>query len=265
MSEHAAESRWVSWVGIGLFVALASAGYFYNLTFIQLGVVDLGSRVLELPAGRIAQAMALLAGVTLVVALGTGLVMHRRRWSESFKFKLQLLAAVAVLQTALTLVAPLLRSQTELTVWIVLASIGLGLGVPCLFGLTCDLVPIRHRGIVAAAVTSAAFLPAAVFASDWRIDQFAAQMVWFMIPSTVGLLVLAFYPMASDGFPGATAPPGQLRSRALCASRCARVAENCVHTLPGTHVRCLLRRQLGVHTHYRYAYLPQVRMGLCGV
>jgi hypothetical protein len=194
MRAHAADPGWVSWFGVGLFVAVASAGYFYNLTFVQLGLVDLGSRVLELPAENIARAMALLAGVTLLVALGTGLVMHHRRWSERFDIKLRLLAVVVVLQTALTVVAPQLRSEAELVVWIVMASIGLGLGVPSLFGLTCDLVPTRHRGMVAAVVTSAAFLPAAVFSSDWRIDQFAAQMLWLMVPSAVVLVVLAFVP-----------------------------------------------------------------------
>lgn len=188
------DTGWVPWFGIGLFVVAASAGYFYNLTFVQLGLVDLGIRVLELPEQSIARAMALLAGLTLVVALGTGLVMHYRRWSESFEFKLRLLAVVVVLQTALTAVAPHLRSEAELLVWIVFASTGLGLGVPGLFSLTCDLVPTRHRGAVAAAVTSAAFLPAAVFSSDWRIEQFAAQLLWLMVPGAVTLVILAFVP-----------------------------------------------------------------------
>ncbi|WP_158583037.1 MFS transporter [Nesterenkonia natronophila] len=194
MRPCAPDTGWVPWFGLSLFVAAASAGYFYNLTFVQLGLVDLGARVLELSEGRIARAMALLAGVTLFVAVGTGLVMHRRRWSESFEIKLRLLAVVVVLQTLLTALAPLLSSEVGLIVWIVIASVGLGLGVPSLFGLTCDLVPTRHRGTVAAAVTSVAFLPAAVFSSDWRIEQFAAQLLWLMVPSAVALVILAFVP-----------------------------------------------------------------------
>ncbi|MGQ1838687.1 hypothetical protein ACT4S2_09535 [Kocuria turfanensis] len=187
-------TAWVPWCGLGLFVAAASAGYFYNLTFVQLGLVDLGERVLGLPPERIARAMALLAGLTLCVALGAGLVMHHRRWSEDFRVKLRLLAVVVVLQTVLTAVAPQLRSEAGLLAWIVAASVGLGLGVPSLFGLTCDLVPTRHRGTVAAVATSAAFLPAAVFSSDWRIEPFAAQLLWLMAPSAVALVVLAFVP-----------------------------------------------------------------------
>jgi hypothetical protein len=188
------DSVWVAWFGVGLFVAAASAGYFYNLTFVQLGLVDLGTRVIGLSDERIARAMALLAGLTLVVALGAGFFMHHRRLSEVFEIKLRLLAIAVVLQTALTAVAPQLRSEAGLLVWVVLASIALGLGVPSLFGLTCDLVPTRHRGLVATVATTAAFLPAAVFSSDWRIERFAAQLLWLMTPSAVALAALAFVP-----------------------------------------------------------------------
>lgn len=194
MSSGKRQPAWISWFGVGLFVAAASAGYFYTLTFVQLGLVDLGARVIGLSEERIARAMALLAGLTTLVALGAGLVMHRRRWSEDFRVKLRLLAVAVILQIVLTAVAPQLRSETGLLAWIVVGSVGLGVGVPSLFGLTCDLVPTRHRGIVAAAVTSAAFLPAAVFSSDWRVEQFAAQLLWLIVPGAVALMVLAFIP-----------------------------------------------------------------------
>ncbi|MFJ6000561.1 hypothetical protein [Arthrobacter sp. NPDC092385] len=173
----------------------ASAGYFYNLTFVQLGLTDLGTRVVGLPEDRVARLMALLAGLTLLVALGTGMAMHLRRWSGVFVIKLRLLSVVVVLQTALTALAPGLRDEASLVGWVVAASVVLGCGVPSMFGLTCDLVPVRHRGTVAAAVTSAAFLPAAVFSSDWRIEQFAAQLLWLMVPGAAGLALLAFAPL----------------------------------------------------------------------
>lgn len=178
-----------------LFVGAASAGYFYNLTFIQLGLTDLGTRVVGLPEDRVALMMSLLAALTLLVALGTGLVMHLRRWSGIFAFKLRLLSAVVMLQTALTALAPGIRDEASLTAWVVAASVVLGCGVPSMFGLTCDLVPVRHRGTVAAVVTSAAFLPAAVFSSDWRIEEFAAQLLWLMVPGAAGLAFLAFAPL----------------------------------------------------------------------
>lgn len=184
----------VSGLGMAAFVAAASAGYFYNLTFVQLGLVDLGSRVIGMPDDRIARAMAVLAAGTLVVALAAGLAMHRLGWSTHFRVKLRLLTVVVVLQTALTALAPQLRTEAGMLGWIAVASVALGLGVPSLFGLTCDLVPVRHRGAVAAAATAAAFLPAAVFSSDWRIEQFAAQLLWLMVPGAVVLVTVAFVP-----------------------------------------------------------------------
>ena len=187
--------RWTPWLGMLLFVGAASAGYFYNLTFVQLGLTDLGTRLVGLPEDRVAGLMGLLAGLTLLVALATGFLMHRRRWSEVFAAKLRLLAAVVMLQTVLTALAPGIRDEAALTLWVVAASLVLGCGVPSMFGLTCDLVPVRHRGTVAAAATSAAFLPAAVFSSDWRVEEFAAQLLWLMVPGAAGLAVLAFAPL----------------------------------------------------------------------
>ena len=55
--------------GYVLFVGLVAGGYFYNLTFVQLGLVDLGTRVVGLTPDRVAAHLGILAGGTLVVAL----------------------------------------------------------------------------------------------------------------------------------------------------------------------------------------------------
>jgi hypothetical protein len=182
-------------VGYVLFIGTLAAGYFYNLTFVQLGLVDLGIRVIGMPETRVAADMAILAGLTLVVALGTGFWMHRAGWSSRFLMKLRLLFVAVALQTALTAVAPQLRNEEAFLAWIVVASVALGIGVPSMFGLTCDLIPTRDRGWVAAVVTAAAFLPAAVFSTEWRIETFADQLIWFMVLGTVGMAVLAFVPL----------------------------------------------------------------------
>ncbi|MHA7239095.1 hypothetical protein [Arthrobacter sp. TMS1-12-1] len=192
VSAQERSAEWTARFGLLLFVGAASAGYFYNLTFVQLGLTDLGTRVVGLPEDRVARILTLLAGLTLLVALATGTVMHRRRWSGDFVVKLRLLSVVVVLQTVLTALAPGIRDEAALIGWVVTASVALGCGVPSLFGLTCDLVPVRRRGTVAAVVTSTAFLPAAVFSSDWRIEQFSAQLLWLMVPGAAGLVVLAF-------------------------------------------------------------------------
>lgn len=186
---------WVAVFGYVLFVGALAAGYFYNLTFVQLGLVDVGTRVVGLPAGRVAAILALLAGVTLVVAIATGTLMHRRGWSARFVVKLRLLAAAVVILTVLTPIAPGLGSEGAMVVWVVLAAVALGIGVPSMFGLTCDLVPTRDRGWVAAVITSAAFLPAAVLATEWEVGAFARMMVGPMVLGALGLGVLAFAPV----------------------------------------------------------------------
>lgn len=186
---------WVRLMGYLLFVGALSAGYFYNLTFVQLGLVDLGTRVLGLSPTSVTTSLAALAGLTLVMALAAGFAMHRRGWSQQLMPKLRILSVAVVLQTILTPIAPLLRNEASLVVWIVFASVALGLGIPSMFGLTCDLIAARHRGAVAALVTSAAFVPAVVLSSNWRIDEFAGQLVVVMVPGAVGIAVLAFVPL----------------------------------------------------------------------
>lgn len=186
---------WSAVFGYVLFIGALSAGYFYNLTFVQLGLVDVGERVIGLSPRRVAAHMALLAGLTLVVALSTGFLMHRRGWSARFFVKLRVLFVAVLIQTGLTAAAPLLQDEAALIVWISFASVALGIGVPSMFGLTCDLIPTRDRGWVAAVITSAAFLPAAVLTTDWRIEQFAQQLIWLMLTGVVGLGLLAFVPM----------------------------------------------------------------------
>jgi hypothetical protein len=180
--------------GYLLFVGLVAGGYFYNLTFVQLGLVDLGTRVVGLPPDRVAGHLAVLAGGTLVVALAAGVVLHRTGASARFRTKLRLLSLVVLLQTALTAVAPVVGSERALALWVLTASVALGVGVPAMFGLTCDLVATRDRGWVAAVVTSAAFLPAAVLTTDWQIERFTEQLVVPMTVGAVALTALAFVP-----------------------------------------------------------------------
>ncbi len=64
--------------GISLFVGMMSAGYYYNLTFVQLGLEDLGTRLLGLSATAVARDMALLALLTGIIALTSGRWMTRQ-------------------------------------------------------------------------------------------------------------------------------------------------------------------------------------------
>jgi hypothetical protein len=55
-----------------------------------------------------------------------------------------------------------------------------------------DLIPVRHRGHVAAAVAGLAFFAAAIYPLQWRIEDFAPVMTAFMVPGAVLVGVLTF-------------------------------------------------------------------------
>jgi len=192
--------NWPVVAGYLLFIGMMAVGYFYNVTFVQLGLKDLGERVLSLPPATVAQQMAVLALLTCVVALVTGHGMQRSGWSRRFLLKLQLALVVVAVQTVLTAVAPLLRSPVAFWVWIVFGSLALGVGVPVTFSLTTDLIPVRDRGYVAAVITAVAYFLAAVFSNPWQIEALGQRMLLLLIPGAVGLGIIVLLATAGRTF-----------------------------------------------------------------
>jgi len=189
---HVREQRWKTVAGYGLFVALMVAGYYYNITFVQLGLIDLGTRLVGMSETTVSVWMAALALVTLLVAVVTGIAMDRRGWSTNLRTKLRLLFGVVCVQFALTLVAPMVRTVPAFGVWIVLSSVGLGVGFPVSFSLAIDLVPVPDRGYVAAAITAIAYFLANAIPLTWSIDVFSQVMIAAMAPGLVVLAILSF-------------------------------------------------------------------------
>jgi MFS family permease len=186
------QRSWAPVLGYVLFINMLAAGYYYNLTFVQLGLVDLGTRVLGMTESSVAANMAVLAGLTCVVAIVTGLTMGRLGWSTRFDVKLKLAFAVIALQTILTGAALLVSSERGFLLWVVAASVALGVGIPVTFGMTTDLIPVRDRGYVAAFITAGAYFPAAVLSTTWQIDRFAIGLLPLMAGATIVFGVLAF-------------------------------------------------------------------------
>lgn len=189
--------NWPVVAGYGLFTSMMAIGYFYNVTFVQLGLKDLGERVLGLPPVVVAQQMAVLALLTCLIALGVGFTMQRRGWGTRLRRKLQLALGVVLVQTGLTAVAPHVASSSQFLLWIVICSVALGVGVPATFSLTTDLIPVRDRGYVAAAITAVAYFAAATFPGGWQIEPFSQVMLGIMIPGVLGLG--AIVALASSG------------------------------------------------------------------
>jgi MFS family permease len=178
--------------GYGLFISFLATGYYYNVTFVQLGLVDLGVRLIGMDRPQVANNMAILALITCAVALVVGWGMMKRGWSSRFIIKLRLSFAVIVLQTILTAAAPHIRSESAYLTWIVLASVALGVGVPVTFGMTVDLIPRSDRGYVAAIITAVAYFAAPVLSAPWEIEHFSRQMLFVMVPGVPVLGFLAF-------------------------------------------------------------------------
>lgn len=184
--------RWTTLAGMLFFAGMMATGYAYNLTFVQFGLLDLGSRLVGMSRQNLALSMACLALLTSLVAVLFGLLMARRSWGRQFQTKLRLAFGVVLGQTLLTAVAPFIRSQPAFLAWIVGASLALGVGVPVTFGMTVDLVPVRSRSYVAALITAGAYFPAAVVSADWTVETFAAGMVPLMVAGALALGGLAF-------------------------------------------------------------------------
>ncbi|WP_416839614.1 MFS transporter [Haloferax sp. DFSO52] len=187
---------WHAVFGYAFFVALLTGGYYYNVTFVQLGLLDLGTRLVGMSETAVSGWMATLALVTLATAIVFGITMDRREWSSSLDAKLRILFGVVVVQVLLTAMAPFVRTVPQFGAWIILASVSMGVGFPATFALTIDFVAVRDRGAVAAVATASTYFLANVYPLDWTIESFSRVVVVAMVPGVVLLGVLVFRPPA---------------------------------------------------------------------
>lgn len=183
------------WLGYGFFVGMMAVGYYYNLTFVQLGLLDWGRRGVGLPRSQVAAYMALLAVLTCLFSLGFGWLMRVRGWGKDFRLKLRIAFGVVALQLILTVLAMGIQSQYGYLGWLVGASCALGVGVPVTFGMTVDLIPRGGRGYAAALVTGLAYLGANILPVSWTLKDFARPVLWIMPPGLVFLGMMAFFPL----------------------------------------------------------------------
>lgn len=189
-SAHSA--GWHVAAGYGLYIAVLTAGYYYNLTFVQLGLIDLGERRVGLPGSTVSAAMGGLALTALLAAVAMGWTMDRHGWGGDLHVKLRILFVVVIAQTLLTVAAPFVLTRAAFFAWVAVCSVSIGAGIPVTFSLMLDLIPIRHRGHVAATTAGLAFFAAALYPREWRIEEFATVMTWAMVPAVGVFGMLAF-------------------------------------------------------------------------
>ena len=180
------------WFGATMLVGLLAGGYIYNLTLVQLGLPDFATRVLGLDRPDVAWMMAGLAIVTAASAIGTAILMLRRRWT-TLRPKLRLAALSAAGQALLTAMLGTIGDAAGLWIWMLVAGVLLGLGIPAAFGLVVDLIPVRWRGYAAAAATAVAYALASTLGGEWRAESFVVLLLPPMAIGAVILLTLAFW------------------------------------------------------------------------
>jgi MFS family permease len=188
------ERRWVPVAGYALFIGMMAVGYYYNITLVQLGLVDLGQRVLGLSQTNVASYMSGFALLTCFVAITFGWWSKASGLSLHFRKKMSLAFGIVLTQTVLTLALPLITDAYSYVLWIAFTAIAIGIGVPATFSMTSDLIPVHDRGYVAMAITSLAYFTANVLPSDWTIAVFRAQMLWIMMPGVFGFAMIVFGP-----------------------------------------------------------------------
>jgi MFS family permease len=187
-----ADRRWVPVVGYVFYVSALTAGYYYNLTFVQLGLIDLGTRLVGMTPRDVSKVMAVLALTTLVVAVASGVLLDRRGWSTNLRVKLRVLLVVISVQLVLTLIAPVIRTPAAFVAWVVVCSGTLGTGIPVMFSTMIDFIPVRDRGHIAGVVAGLSFFVAALYPLEWRIEEFSGVVASAMAPAVLVLAVLSF-------------------------------------------------------------------------
>ena len=185
--------EWPTLLGYAFFVGMMTTGVLLQRHLpCSWDWMTLGRRLIGMSSTALALTMALLAIFTGAWAIGFGWWMGRRGWSEQF----------------LTEAAPGLRSGLRAAhpdcsrtgdpgsgapgVWVVLAAVVLGAGIPATFSMTVDLIPTRDRGFVAALIAAGVYFAAAVFAAPWTIERFRVQLLGPMLVGAAVLGVLAF-------------------------------------------------------------------------
>jgi MFS family permease len=184
----------VSAFGLIFFIGMMAIGYFYNLTFVQLGLIDLGERILGLNRQDVSNYLALLALLTSSVAIGFGWLFNRHGWGKDLILRLRIAFLVILIQTVLTFAAGWIQSETAYLLWLVICSLTLGIGVPITFSMTVDFVPRGWRGEAAALITALAYLAANLIPASWRVEDLADPFYWVMPVGLVGFIGLMFFP-----------------------------------------------------------------------
>ena len=190
-SSFSAPTRRDRAVAFAVYVFVLTAAYYYNLTFVQLGLTEVGLEQLGLVPELVAVGMGLLALVTLGTTLLSGYLMDRLGLGTAVQAKFRVLFGVVLLQMPVTYAVTAVTSFGGFLVWICVCSLLLGTAIPFAFSLLADLVAPEIRGYAAGAVAGAAFFLAALFPFTWEIERFVLSAILVLAPAALVLGALS--------------------------------------------------------------------------
>ena len=193
-SSLAASTRRDRALAFTVYVVVLTAAYYYNLTFVQLGLTDLGLEQLGLSPELVGVGMGVLALVTLGTTVLSGYLMDRFGLGAAVQAKFRVLFGIVFLQLLVTYAVTGVASFWQFLVWICVCSLLLGTAIPFAFSLLGDLVAPAIRGYAAGAVAGGAFFLAALFPFTWEIEQF--------VPSAILVLTTAALVLGTLSVPG---------------------------------------------------------------
>jgi MFS family permease len=179
-----------------VYVAILTGAYYYNVSFIQIGLTEVGLERLGLSMESVGAAMGLLAIATLLVTLVSGRLMDRFGWGGDTPVKYRVLFGVLLAQLLLTVTLAMVSSFLGFLAWILVCAVLLGTALPFAFSLMLDLVPPGLRGYAAGAVAGCTFFLAALFPFEWVPGRFTPAAVVVLTPLVVLLGVLSVAPEA---------------------------------------------------------------------
>lgn len=183
--------QWHPLLGYLLYIVSLTAGYYYTLSFVQLGLTDLALRRLDLSPTAVAVTLGGFAVFTAGTAICTGVVMDRRGWGTNLYVKFRILFLALAGQLVLTVSILSVSTTAGLVAWLIGCSLTLGLAIPAGFSLMLDLIPVADRGYVAAVVAGGSFFLAATVPLEWQIEAFVSTATVVLVPAVLGFGLLS--------------------------------------------------------------------------
>ncbi len=179
--------------GVAVYLITVGATYYYTVMFVQLGIPAIGREQAGLSSPALVGGLVLLAVLTLLVALVTGVMMDRRDWSTQSLLKVRVIAVILLIQLLVTAVTPTVTTGAQFLLWISICATVVGVGIPFVFSLLFDFVVPRYRGPAAGLAAGGAFALAALVPFEWTATAFRPAAIGVLTPvvGLVGLLAIA--------------------------------------------------------------------------